>query len=239
MVTSKGQQLVSTLEEENSAMSLTEQTASRYASQIKANEDAISAFNEAIKYGNVEDSFDVDLDKSLSAIRKLTNSDSGGNEIYDYLVSCTKEGENASDAIKRLGINLDSLDIRSQDIDDYFANIAKEADSASNAIAEFDGSLSSVTSAIQSDNSGVDYAKAAQYASTIKDLYKAGKVGTDDFQSFVEYISPDQTSLQSNLDEYLFDADAYVEQYQNLKKKLADILLQTTLALMRTNSFKQ
>lgn len=163
-----------------------------------------------------------ELDKELANIQSFFN-ETGNDSIYNYLLNIAEGGGDAAQAAKELGVNLDELGISDTTLNRYFDELTTSVLKASDAVAEFDGSVSSVEKAFESANAGADYAKMTEFITKAKQLKDAGKVGTDDFKSVAEWISPNIVSTKSNIDKkkYTLDADAYVDAWEKAYKKVS------------------
>lgn len=159
----------------------------------------------------------TDAQKQLSRITSIFDGSDGAEAIRKYVQSAVDGGKKASDAIRELGINLQSLDIDPSAFDNYFSSIADGANNAADAVSKFDGTFSSVSQAFQSENQGENYDKIKDYLKQAQDLYDKGLVGTDDFQSAVEFLSPDVTGKKTQ--DYFLDAQAYMADWNALRSK--------------------
>lgn len=159
----------------------------------------------------------TDAQRQLSRITSIFDGSDGAEAIRKYVQAAVDGGKKASDAIRELGINLQSLDIDPSAFDNYFSSIADGANNAAEAVAKFDGTFSSVSQAFQSENQGENYDKIKDYLKQAQDLYDKGLVGTDDFQSAVEFLSPDVTGKKTQ--DYFLDAQAYMADWNALRSK--------------------
>ena len=122
-----------------------------------------------------------------------------------------------------MGITLNDLGITGDGkkavFDDYFSGLVKSAKEAQEAINSIDGSVDGVKKAFESENKDADWNSMAEYLKQAEDIYKnTGKIGTDDFKSAVQFISPD--IINPDAEEFKYDADAYVAAWENAREKV-------------------
>lgn len=153
----------------------------------------------------------------LKAIESFFSTDSGHNYIKDQLTEIAAEGGNAADAFLKMGLSLDGLNLDKDAFNQYFSELANGAEEAAQAIDSIDGSVAGVTSAFEKENQDANWNTMAEYAANAKELFESGKIGTDDFQSVVQFLTKDV--IDAN--ETLFDADAYVAKWEEAQKKIA------------------
>ena len=179
-----------------------------------ANLEYVSWFEDAIRMLAQVDM--TDSEKHLDNIKNLL----ADKNIMSYLEAVVDSSTTAAEAVKELGINLEDLDIPEEDFNKYFSDLVDNVDDANIKLIEFAGSVGEVDSASESANSSAQWDKMAEHAAAVKELYEAGKTGTDDFQSFVEFISPGSFSTPENINATEFDSQAYQKEYEKLKKKI-------------------
>ena len=79
------------------------------------------------------------------------------------------------------------------------------------------GTLDSVKKAFESDNASTDWTSLAGYLKQAKELYDGGFIGTDDFQSVAQWMSPDKIDTS----QYEISANAYVDAWKNAYDKVS------------------
>lgn len=79
------------------------------------------------------------------------------------------------------------------------------------------GTLDSVKKAFESDNASTDWTSLAGYLKQAKELYDGGFIGTDDFQSVAQWMSPDTIDTSK----YEISANAYVDAWKNAYDKVS------------------
>lgn len=198
------------------------------ASQIEAMTDesgnALPGFEE--KVASLKDTlnelahFDTtgmsDIEKSFNAIDKYFGQ-SSTSSLKNYFQELANEGKLTSDAIEEIGLSADTIGTDNlADVVRYFNDMAVAADEAADAVSGVDGSFEGVQAAFESENQGAEWNTMAGYVSQLQELYEARKVGTDEFQSGVQYFIPEKI----NEDAYKYDADAYVEAWESARKKI-------------------
>lgn len=163
----------------------------------------------------------TEVQKRLDNITQLFDGDKAGEtQLEKYIEQMAKSGKQASDVVEELGISLDELNIPKEDFNKYFNDITKSATAATESVSEFSGSLDEVDSAMDSKDADSDWQKVSGYLQTIEDDYNMEKVGSDDFQSAVEFFSPGDTSNLEGFANYLRKADKYTEDYAALRDKI-------------------
>lgn len=172
------------------------------------------------------------LEKQLKQIENFFDGSKTSNTIKQQLLEIAKlEGESfsATDALHSLGITLTDLGITGKgakaNFDRYFNEMVSSAKEAEQAIKSIDGSVEGVKSAFESTNKDADWNSMSDYLKQAKDLYNKHKIGTDDFKSATQFISPKLIDPDSTN----YDAQAYVEAWKDAQKKLKDILILKTL----------
>ena len=139
--------------------------------------------------------------------------------IESYLKGIVENGGSATDALeafKNMGLSLSDLSISEDGFIRYFQDVKSSAEEAAEAVNSVDGSFEGVQAAFESENAGAEWTTMADYVTQIHDLYKSGKVGTDEFQSGVQYFMPKTIDE----DAYKYDADAYVAAWESARKKI-------------------
>lgn len=175
-------------------------------------EDTVNRINDLFDaYNNVDLS---EAEKKLNKINSFFDGSTGKNFIKDNLLEAAKQAELTADDIKRMGIAIDGVD--ASDIAKYFNDLAASADEAAEAITGVDGSIAGVKAAMDSKNQDQDWTDMADALSKAQELYKKGKVGTDDFQTAAQFM----TYGKINPDDYKYDADAYVEYWEKAQQKI-------------------
>lgn len=177
-------------------------------------EDRVASLRDTLNEISHLETIDMtDLEKSFNAIDKYFGQ-SSTSELKSYFQELANEGKLTADAIEDIGISASTIGTDSlEDVVRYFNDMATAATEASTAI---DGSFEGVQAAFESENAGAEWTTMADYVTQIQDLYKSGKVGTDEFQSGVQYFMPKTIDE----DAYKYDADAYVAAWESARKKI-------------------
>lgn len=161
------------------------------------------------------------IEKQVKQIESYFNGSKVSNNLKDQLLEAAKSGKSATDALHEMGITLNDIGITGDGkkavFDDYFSGLVKSAEEAQQAVNSIDGSVDGVKKAFESENKDADWNSMAEFANQANELYKKGKVGTDDFKSFVQFMSPD--IINPDAEEFKYDADAYVAAWENARKK--------------------
>ena len=178
---------------------------------------------ENLELNDLVNGFDLSpIEKQVKQIESYFNGSKTSNAIKDQLLEAAKSGKSATDALHEMGITLNDLGITGDDkkavFDDYFSGLVQSAEEAQNAINSIDGSVDGVKKAFESENKDADWNSMAEFAKQANELYEQGKVGTDDFKSFVQFMSPD--IINPDAEEFKYDADAYVAAWENAREKV-------------------
>ncbi len=163
------------------------------------------------------------IEKQVKQIESYFNGSKVSNNLKDQLLEAVKSGEKATDALHEMGITLNDLGITGDGkkavFDDYFSGLVQSAEEAQQAINSIDGSVDGVKAAFESENKDADWNSMAEYLKQAEEMYtKTGKIGTDDFKSAVQFISPD--IINPDAEGFKYDADAYVAAWENARKKV-------------------
>lgn len=182
------------------------------------NEEQIASMREAKQILSDYSSLDMTgTEKSLNNLNTFFSSDMGHSGIEDYLTRVAKSGGDVNEALARLGLTAKDLGTNNKDLRTYFNDIAKAAEDASSSVQKVDGSFSGIASAFESQNGGDNLDSFLDFLSKANQLKKAGKTGTDDFQSVSTFMSG-STDIKSSLENYQKNVD-YLEKYLSKDKE--------------------
>lgn len=160
------------------------------------------------------------LDQQLQEINSFFDGSTTSNIIKEQLLEAAKSGESATDVLHRMGVTLNDLGITGEGkkavFDDYFRGLVDSAEQAKEAVKSVDGTVDGVKAAFESENQDANWKSMADLLKQAGDLYKEGKIGTDDFQTAIQFISPEKI----NPDDTKFDAQAYAKAYEKYKDKV-------------------
>lgn len=154
------------------------------------------------------------IEQAKAQLDSFFNGSTKGNAISDAILDMVKNGDSATEAIQKLGLSLDDLNLDSSQgeyLNKYFDDLAKSAQDASEAVNKVDGTLSGIEAAAESKNAGSNFEKVSGYLKTAKDLFDKGLVGTDDFQTVAKFIAKDSDSVESAVKNFS-------DNYKNIKK---------------------
>ena len=137
----------------------------------------------------------IDLTKKQKDVNNLDNffNSSSGSAMKDYLSDIVQNGGSATDALKAFreaGGRLKDIDVSKGSFLEYFDEIKKQAEEAKEAIKTVDGTVQGVTEAFNSANQDANWSTMADYLKQADDLFAKGKVGTDDFKTAAQFMSP-------------------------------------------------
>lgn len=176
-------------------------------------------------YKENADALDNYVNRGLStqekAVRSLDNLFSGSDSskfMKQALIDAAKEGKNLEEVLSGMGLELSDLgkNVDLGILTEYFNELASSAEKSQEAIEGVDGTLEGVEKAFESANKGAGYDKMADYIEQANELYKNGKIGTDDFQTVVQWAAPDKINTEA----YEFDAQAYKEAWERTYNSL-------------------
>lgn len=155
-------------------------------------------------------------EKALSSLNTFFDGSTGKNAIKEELQDAVNSGQDLQTALSSIGLSLNDLGIdKISQLKDY---LDKASESAKKTNDYLDGTVDSVTNAFDNtENQDSEWKKMSDYLSQADNLYKKGKIGTDDFQESTQYmfydkINPDKKGTK-------FDADAYAEKWEEANKK--------------------
>jgi len=173
-----------------------------YERQFKQVQDALNAVN------------NMDLsptEQKLQAVKDFFEGTESHNFLKDEMIEVAKSGGDVAKALQQAGIDISALGMDAETVNRYFKEMASSAEEAAQAVSGVDGSFEGVQSAFESANNGAEWSSMADYIQQAKELYEAGKVGTDDFQTVAQWMVPDKIDE----DAYKYDADAYVAAWES------------------------
>lgn len=198
-------------ESENFYDKQTGQILEGYEDDIKA----ITELNNALNNFNLSP-----IEQQMQSINSYFDGSTTPNIIKEQLLEAAQSGESATDALHRMGVTLNDLGITGEGkkavFDDYFRGLVDSAEQAKEAVKSIDGTVEGVKSAFEAENQDVNWKSMSDLLKQAGDLYKAGKIGTDDFKTATQFISPKEI----NPDSTKFDAQAYVKAYEKYKDKI-------------------
>lgn len=155
-------------------------------------------------------------EKALSSLNSFFDGSTGKNAIKEELQDAVNSGQDLQTALNSIGLSLNDLGIdKISQLKDY---LDKASESAKKTNDYLDGTVDSVANAFDNtENQDSEWKKMSDYLSQANDLYKKGKIGTDDFQESTQYmfydkINPDKKGTK-------FDADAYAEKWSEANEK--------------------
>lgn len=174
-------------------------------------------------YNDITDLIDsynmIDLSPIERKAQSLENffSDTQTSGIKSYLQELANSGASVDEiasAFDSLGISIDG--VTSKEVGQYFKDMATAANEAADAAKKVDGSFAGVQAAMESDNQGAEWDAMSSNLEKALELYQNGLVGTDDFQTVAQWLSP----TQIDEDKYKYDSDAYVAAWESAYKKV-------------------
>lgn len=160
--------------------------------KLVGGEEMLSALDHIIARYNHLGEVQGEAEEALSAINTFFDGSSGKKALADTLLAMVKNGENATDAIGKLGLTLSDLglqDSQANYLNQYFKELADSATDAAEAVEKVDGTMSGIKAAKDSENAGSDYVTFSKYLKEAKELFDSGLVGTDEFKTTAELIS--------------------------------------------------
>lgn len=166
----------------------------------------------------------TNIDKTAKEIElnNLENffSKKSGNYLKKELEEIAKESKNTEEVLesfRETGLTLEDIEVSEEGFLKYFEDIVNSAEEAKEVINSVEGTVQAVTDAFESENKNKNWVDMSDYLDKANDLFKDGLIGTDDFKTAVQFISPDIIDAD---DGYKYDADAYVKAWQDAKDKV-------------------
>lgn len=216
-------------EYESEVSTIASELESEYQGFFDMNGNIVSGFEEDVKA--IDEVLDAvanfnssEISKSQRKIDKFLNK-SQNSYLKDELNKAAENGEDVVKVLEEMGYSLENMDVSESDLRRYFEDVTESAENAKNAIKSVGGTVDSVKNAFESENKDADWTSMADYLSQAKDLYKSGQIGTDDFKTAVEFMTPGVINADElNADgtaRWKYDADAYVEYWQKAQDKVS------------------
>lgn len=155
-------------------------------------------------------------EKALNSLNTFFDGSTGKNAIKEELQDAVNSGQDLQTALSSIGLSLNDLGIdKISQLKDY---LDKASESAKKTNDYLDGTVNSVTNAFDNtENQDSEWKKMSDYLSQANDLYKKGKIGTDDFQESTQYMFYDKINPDKKGNK--FDADAYAEKWSEANEK--------------------
>jgi len=168
------------------------------------------------------------IESAFTSTDEATNK--SRQELKQYLTDAVNDGKSASEALAEIGYTVEDINLYDiadgaggtisavESLNSYFDDLKVNADETKAKIKEVfevDGSFEGVKAAQESENAGANWESMAGWLKNGKDLYKKGLVGTDDFQTLAQFMSPKQIKVTEG-----FNSDAYIEAWKKAQKKI-------------------
>lgn len=160
----------------------------------------------------------TDAQKSLNALSSFFDGSFGKNALKTELQDSAGSAEELQKALTGMGLTLDDLGIDNiSDLQSYLQETVSAAEDAADAIDTVEGSLSSVTTAFNTDNQDKSWKTMAEYLAQADELFANGQIGTDDFKEAAQFM----TQKKINPDDgFTFDAQAYEAAWKEAQDKV-------------------
>lgn len=156
--------------------------------------------------------------KALSSLSTFFDGSFGKNALKAELKASAGSAEELQKALAGMGLTLDDLGIDNiSDLQSYLQETVSAAEDAADAINTVEGSLSSVTTAFNTDNQDKSWKTMAEYLAQADELFANGQIGTDDFKEATQFM----TQKKINPDDgFTFDAQAYEAAWKEAQDKV-------------------
>lgn len=160
----------------------------------------------------------TDAQKALNSLSDFFDGSFGKNALKAELKESAGSAEELQKALAGMGLTLDDLGIDNiSDLQSYLQETASAAEDAADAIDTVEGSLSSVTTAFNTDNQDKSWKTMAEYLAQADELFANGQIGTDDFKEAAQFM----TQKKINPDDgFTFDAQAYEAAWKEAQDKV-------------------
>lgn len=159
------------------------------------------------------------VDEDTQHLEEFFSSKSG-SYLKDELTEIAKESKSSEEVLESFieaGLSLENIDVSEEGFKRYFEDIITSAEETKEVINSVEGTVQAVTDAFESENKNKNWIDMSDYLDKAKDLFEDGLIGTDDFKTAVQFISPDIIDADNG---YKYDADAYVKAWQDAKNKV-------------------
>ena len=184
--------------------------------EIPFNLDAIKSEADEVKA--TAKSVVKDIEKDV--IKNGSGSASDVDTITNWVNSLTQDELKyaQSDEFKKALVakqqELGRTSLAASEYKDILESVKKTESDTADALG---GTLDSVKKAFESNNASTDWTSLAGYLKQAKELYDGGFIGTDDFQSVAQWMSPDKIDTS----QYEISANAYVDAWKNAYDKVS------------------
>lgn len=184
--------------------------------EIPFNLDAIKSEADEVKA--TAKSVVKDIEKDV--IKNGSGSASDVDTITNWVNSLTQDELKyaQSDEFKKALVakqqELGRTSLAASEYKDVLESVKKTESDTADALG---GTLDSVKKAFESNNASTDWTSLAGYLKQAKELYDGGFIGTDDFQSVAQWMSPDKIDTS----QYEISANAYVDAWKNAYDKVS------------------
>lgn len=160
----------------------------------------------------------TDAQKALNSLSDFFDGSFGKNALKAELQDSAGSAEELQKALTGMGLTLDDLGIDNiSDLQSYLQETVSAAEDAADAIDTVEGSLSSVTTAFNTDNQDKSWKTMAEYLAQADELFANGQIGTDDFKEAAQFM----TQKKINPDDgFTFDAQAYEAAWKEAQDKV-------------------
>jgi len=167
-----------------------------------------------------------DTEKALNNLNHFFTDNAGGSTIKEALREAADQGLNLIDVLGEMGLTLGDLGLSNSDVgleylNDYFTKISKQAEDASKAVDDFRVSVDDVEAATKSTNKDADWKTIQGAYKSAKELLNEGQIGTDDFQTVAQFMSPKNIAklAQQAKDSGEYAAYEYQKAFEDAKEK--------------------
>lgn len=184
--------------------------------EIPFNLDAIKSEADEVKA--TAKSVVKDIEKDV--IKNGSGSASDVDTITNWVNSLTQDelkyaqSDEFQKALVAKQQELGRTSLAASEYKDVLESVKKTESDTADALG---GTLDSVKKAFESNNASTDWTSLAGYLKQAKELYDGGFIGTDDFQSVAQWMSPDKIDTS----QYEISANAYVDAWKNAYDKVS------------------
>lgn len=184
--------------------------------EIPFNLDAIKSEADEVKA--TAKSVVKDIEKDV--IKNGSGSASDVDTITNWVNSLTQDelkyaqSDEFQKALVAKQQELGRASLAASEYKDVLESVKKTESDTADALG---GTLDSVKKAFESNNASTDWTSLAGYLKQAKELYDGGFIGTDDFQSVAQWMSPDKIDTS----QYEISANAYVDAWKNAYDKVS------------------
>ncbi len=153
-----------------------------------------------------------DFSEISNAVYRVVNNRELHDNVNKYWESLTNPNINSNETLKEINKIVDGIKKQYPELENFFDDfyeqiittsdfmidtLSDDADSIEKSLNKVEGSFESVSKAFESENAGKVYDSMVDYLEKTVDLYEKGLWGTDDFKETVQWMYPEDISIDN------------------------------------------